>query len=185
MDQKCKCGKTIPHKRYEMGYKNCVECSTVEKYGCVDIVYHKTGNTIEIMDSKDAEKMAKLVKRKGFGSMSSLRGGSGGATGNSGSFSASASRYIPTREDFEKAGEKAMKVYEAFGLQEVIDFISKSLSDERITVLQSKNLEKIFRALDDPQPVHEKKTPHTQPEVKEPKPLVDPEIEEVMKNWKK
>ena len=167
-----------------MGYKNCVSCSTVEKYGCVDIVYHKTGNTIEIMESKDAEKIAKLTKRKGFGSMSSLRGGSGGGTSKSVSVSVS-SRYIPTREDFEKVGEEAMKIYEALGLQETIDFIAKSLAREKITVLQSKNLEKIFRALENPEPVVEEKKVYWKPEIKEPKPLIDPEIEEAMKNWKK
>ena len=48
---KCSCGNIIPKKRVEMGYKVCVECSTTEKYGCIDIIYHKTGNTIEILDA--------------------------------------------------------------------------------------------------------------------------------------
>jgi hypothetical protein len=71
---KCKCGSEIPEKRVEMGYKTCVECSTEEKYGFIDVVYHKTGNTIEILPAEDAKKMRELTKRRGFGSMSSLRG---------------------------------------------------------------------------------------------------------------
>ena len=32
--------------------KVCVDCSTTEQVGCVDITYHKTGNTIQVMDKE-------------------------------------------------------------------------------------------------------------------------------------
>ena len=32
--------------------KVCVKCSTTEQVGCVDITYHKTGNTIQVMDKE-------------------------------------------------------------------------------------------------------------------------------------
>jgi hypothetical protein len=182
MDYSCKCGKTVPQKRYEMGYKNCVECSTVEKYGCVDIVYHKTGNTIEVMDAESAEKIAKLSKRRGFGSMISLRGSSGGKT-NGTSVSVS-TRKIPSKEDFEKIGELVMKEYEALGLEYALEVIEKHLKRENITPLQAKNLKIIFETLENP-PREEEKQVYWKPETREPKPDVDPEITEIMKYWKR
>ena len=65
----CKCGSVIPEGRSKLGYKVCVQCSTVEQYGCVPITYHKTGNTIQIMSSKDAEIIAKSTRRRGYGTM--------------------------------------------------------------------------------------------------------------------
>ena len=66
---KCKCDKIIPIQRVELGYKQCVQCSTVEQYGCAPITFHKTGNSIQIMSSKDAARIAKLTRRKGYGTM--------------------------------------------------------------------------------------------------------------------
>jgi len=66
---KCKCDKIIPEGRLRLGFKVCVECSTVERYGCAPIINHKTGNTIQIMSSEDAAKVAKLFRRRGYGTM--------------------------------------------------------------------------------------------------------------------
>ena len=63
----CKCKNIIPEGRVKLGYKTCVNCSDVERYGCIPITYHKTGNSIQIMSSSDAEKMARLTRRKGYG----------------------------------------------------------------------------------------------------------------------
>lgn len=175
---KCKCGKLIPEKRVEMGYKNCVDCSTVEKYGSVDIIYHKTGNTIEILPAEDARKINELTKRRGFGSMAAMRGGSGG-----GGISVGASRTYPTRADFDKVGNEAMKEYEDFGIEEALKVIESYYSKEKITPLQRKNLIAIFEHLENPVKP-EKPRVYWKPEVKEPKPEVDPEIEEAMRQWK-
>ena len=64
-----KCNTIIPEGRVKLGYKVCVQCSTVEQYGCAPIAYHKTGNSIQIMSSKDAATIAKLTRRKGYGTM--------------------------------------------------------------------------------------------------------------------
>ncbi len=64
-----KCNAIIPEGRVKLGYKVCVQCSTVEQYGCAPITYHKTGNSIQIMSSKDAATIAKLTRRKGYGTM--------------------------------------------------------------------------------------------------------------------
>ena len=66
---KCKCNKPIPNGRLVLGFKVCVSCSSVEAYGCAPVINHKTGNSIQIMSSADAKKIAKLTRRKGYGTM--------------------------------------------------------------------------------------------------------------------
>ena len=66
---KCKCNNIIPIQRVNLGYKSCINCSKTERYGCVPITYHKTGNSIQIMSSSDAAKIAKMTRRKGYGTM--------------------------------------------------------------------------------------------------------------------
>ena len=66
---KCKCNKIIPNGRLRLGFKVCVNCSTVSRYGCAPVINHKTGNTIQIMSSEDAEKVAKLFRRRGYDTM--------------------------------------------------------------------------------------------------------------------
>ena len=66
---KCKCNKIIPEGRLRLGFRVCVDCSTVSKYGCAPVINHKTGNSIEILSRADAERIAKLTRRKGYGTM--------------------------------------------------------------------------------------------------------------------
>ena len=66
----CKCcGSIIPQGRVDLGYKVCVNCSTTEQYGCAPLINHKTGNSIQIMSSSDAARIARLTRRKGYGTM--------------------------------------------------------------------------------------------------------------------
>ncbi len=65
----CKCKNIIPSVRVQLGYKTCVNCSTTEKYGCAPLINHKTGNSIQIMSGSDAAIIAKLTRRKGYGTM--------------------------------------------------------------------------------------------------------------------
>ena len=71
-----KCNHNIPQARLDLGYKVCIDCSTVEKLGCIDTINHKTGNTIQVMSREDADKASKLTKRAGFGILRSMAGGS-------------------------------------------------------------------------------------------------------------
>jgi len=63
-----KCKENINSRRLKAlpQTKVCVNCSTTEAVGCVDITYHKTGNTIQIMDKASADKINKLAKRRGL-----------------------------------------------------------------------------------------------------------------------
>ena len=69
MNMNCKCGSIIPNVRVDLGYKTCVECSTVEQYGCAPLINHKTGNSIQIMSQSDSAIIAKMTRRRGYGTM--------------------------------------------------------------------------------------------------------------------
>jgi len=66
---KCKCKKPIPNGRVRLGFKVCISCSSVEAYGCAPLINHKTGNSIQIMSKSDADKIAKMTQRRGYGTM--------------------------------------------------------------------------------------------------------------------
>ena len=66
---KCKCNNIIPPGRVNLGFSVCTSCSTVESYGCAPLINHKTGNSIQIMSSSDAAKIAKMTQRRGYGTM--------------------------------------------------------------------------------------------------------------------
>ena len=66
---KCKCENVIPNGRVALGYKVCVNCSSTERYGCAPLINHKTGNSIQIMSQSDAAKIAKITRRRGYGTM--------------------------------------------------------------------------------------------------------------------
>jgi hypothetical protein len=66
---KCKCNNIIPSGRVKLGFSVCVQCSDVEAYGCAPLINHKTGNSIQIMSSSDAARIAKLTRRRGYGTM--------------------------------------------------------------------------------------------------------------------
>ena len=65
----CKCKNKIPEGRTRLGFRICVNCSKVERYGCAPLINHKTGNSIQIMSSRDAEVIAKMTRRRGYGTM--------------------------------------------------------------------------------------------------------------------
>lgn len=65
----CKCGDELHPVRIKYGYNSCVSCSNVERYGCAPVINHKTGNSIQILSREDAIKIAKLTRRKGYGTM--------------------------------------------------------------------------------------------------------------------
>lgn len=143
---KCKCSNIIPAKRIQMGYKVCVECSTTERYGCIDIIYHKTGNTIEILDAEDARKMKKLSQRRGFGSLRSMGPGPSD-TGKKIIHIGASLAFIGTPESFEKEGEKAVVYLETFGIEKAISSIESAQKCCRISNEQALRLKKIITNL--------------------------------------
>jgi hypothetical protein len=63
-----KCGGKMPLLRLvKYGYKNCVNCSSVERVGGVPITNHKTGNTIQVVPMEMATRINKAAQRQGYG----------------------------------------------------------------------------------------------------------------------
>ena len=66
---KCiKCGNDMPLlRKVKYGYKSCVNCSTVQQVGGVQIANHKTGNEIQVVPMEDAIRLNNLAARQGYG----------------------------------------------------------------------------------------------------------------------
>jgi len=151
---KCKnCDKDIPQKRIELGFKKCVNCSDTEKYGVVDVVYHKTGNTVEIMDAKSAEAINKAAKRSGYGVMRGMtKGGSKSVSsynpnGKNKGTGASTS-FVGNEISFDKVGEKAMLFFEVDGIDSAFEVIEKAFKNMEINLYQRNKLFQVFENLD-------------------------------------
>ena len=144
---KCiKCGNGISPQRLKIlpNTKECVGCSTTEAVGCVDMVYHKTGNTIQILPKAEADKINKMAKRTGFGAMASLKGGSGREekiklTGKTAVIRKS------TDADFEIAG-KQMMYWLDLGYPEKARRVIESSFDSRLINGTQKN--KLYQILE-------------------------------------
>ena len=150
---KCnKCQKDIPQKRVELGFKKCVDCSDTEKYGVVDVVYHKTGNTVEITDSKTADAINKASKRTGYGVMRGMtKGGSKSVSlykpkGKSMGKAVSTS-FVGSEITFNKVGEKAMLYFSVEGFDSAMDIIDKAFQEMEINNHQLNKLKKVFESL--------------------------------------
>jgi len=151
---KCnKCQKDIPQKRVDLGFKKCVDCSDTEKYGVVDVVYHKTGNTVEITDAKTADAINKASRRSGYGVMRGMtKGGSKSVslykpTGKSTGKAVSTS-FVGSETTFNKVGEKAMLYFNVEGFESAINIIEKAFQDMEINNYQLHKLKKVFESLD-------------------------------------
>lgn len=175
---KCtKCKSVIPEQRLKAlpDTKVCVDCSTEDVKGAVDIVYHKTGNTIQIMDKESADAINKAARRTGFGSLRAMRGGSGGSTGK---VELGARGFIPrstTQQDFEAVGQKMMDLLDWKERDEIIEYLDNKLKCRTISGTQYR---KLVTILDQFKP-EEKVT--SEPVIEE---QVSEDIQHVFRNWK-
>lgn len=188
---KCtKCKNEIPAKRIELGYTECVNCSTTEAYGCVDIVYHKTGNTIQIMDKETAEAIKKASRRSGFGVMRGmLSGKSSKEKLDIVKISKVEPFIMPTEEDFNKVGAEAMDILESDGIEAAKQFVHKSSRNNLISIRQSYKLLDILKVVSGQnkpkQPEKIDYNRYGRHEPPKPKPAVSEDISWVFNNWKK
>tara|TARA_R110000744_G_scaffold359146_1_gene466382 strand:- start:588 stop:1073 length:486 start_codon:yes stop_codon:yes gene_type:complete len=127
--------------------KTCTKCSTIEQVGCVDITYHKTGNTIQIMDKQSAAKINKLAQRSGYGIMRGLRGGTSSSTKSKLTGSTRHMIRIPTRDDFEKAGEEVMYLIESKSKASAIKYINEALDSRMISGSDYRQLKDIVNTV--------------------------------------
>ena len=146
----CKnCSERISIKRLELlpDAKHCVNCSEEDKVKCVDIIYHKTGNTIQVMDSESAAKIAKASRRTGYGSMASMRGSSAGAYKLEQLKTTSMPKRKPKEDDFYLVGNKFV-YYMDLGLEDKAkQQIETAVQSNLITGIQSRKLRELLTQL--------------------------------------
>ena len=62
-----KCNNSISEDRYDLGYTECLDCSSTEKYASHTVYPHKTGGYIQPMSAKQADNMKRLDRRASGG----------------------------------------------------------------------------------------------------------------------
>lgn len=141
----CKsCGGELPQKRADFGYNECVKCSTTETYGFVNIINHKTGNTIQPMPKEQAAAINKIGDRKRFGTV--LRGGSKSTTYKPKKIvnGGCSTTYIGSKESFDKVGQEALITLDYDGLEAAISFVERQVKDYIISGNQAFQIRQIL-----------------------------------------
>ena len=173
---KCiKCKDKINAKRLKAlpQTKVCVSCSTTEAVGCVDITYHKTGNTIQIMDKESADKINKLAKRSGFGIMAGMKGGSGGGSSTKTLGSVKVWR-VPTEDDYQGALKKIGELIDLGCRERCLKYAEDQYNSKLINSKHLFNLKTIINTL---LPKPEKVVTYRDENV-------DEEVTHAFRNWK-
>jgi len=128
-----KCNHNIPQARLDLGYTECVDCSTVQKLGCIDTINHKTGNSIQIMSREDADKASKLTQRAGFGILRSMSGGSSQRKANM--ITGCSTTYVGNDVMFEQIGKTYIDYLEVD--EEIAErYLDRALNNLEISQLQ-------------------------------------------------
>ena len=166
------CKSEIPEVRVQLGYSDCVDCSTVEQVGCIDICYHKTGNTIQVTDKATAAKVNKLSQRAGYGIMRGLRGGKSPKSNTRLTGSVAIFR-MPTEEDYARTLKQLEHNLDR-GRDWCIDWIESLYASHVISSTHVFNLRTIINTL---LPIPDKIT-YTEDD------KVDDEIAYAFRNWK-
>ena len=64
MNQNCsKCDTKIADERFHLGYKECVECSSIEPYSAHVVYPHKTGAYVQPVSSETKKNLDRLDRR--------------------------------------------------------------------------------------------------------------------------
>lgn len=137
----CNCGSLIPKKRIDLGYNTCVNCSDVKKVKAVDIVYHKTGNTIEALPSDIADEINAKSSRRGFGIMKGMQSG-GEKIYNPKNIKVGASNNIIGATEFQlnEIGNEMFEIYDVLGVDESNKFINLKFHQNIISLSQKNKL---------------------------------------------
>ena len=173
------CKSDISVQRLELlpETKFCVSCSEEESVGCVDIIYHKTGNTIQIMPKSKANFINQSARRNGFKSSLS---GSSGKSKTKPSYLDSTFNYnqrIYSDKDLEMVFHKIFKMIDLKYKRSKIDKkIMEYLHSRLISSLQFRRINDILNII---YPSIVKKREESKLEEE-----VDSEILKVFRNWK-
>jgi len=173
-----KCKEKIDDRRIKVLPKTkvCVKCSTTEAVSCVDITYHKTGNTIQIMDKESADKINKMAKRSGFGIMAGMKGGSGGGSSRLSTLGNSSAKIfrMPTEEDYQRALQGLGLIIDTEDREKCFKYVDDQYDSKLISSKHCYNLRKIIDTL----------LPQPKKEVTYRDETIDEEVTHAFRNWK-
>lgn len=145
---KCKCTKEIPTGRYELGYKTCVECSTESARACIDIIYHKTGNTIQQCSTEQAAAIRRVSRRSGFGASAGMRaGGERAMKVQLTRRPMPALARIATQEELDEIGSEYITLLETISKTAADKLLSMKVAGFAITQTQARHIETVCTAL--------------------------------------
>lgn len=68
------CDNSISEDRYKLGYTECLDCSSTEKYASHTVYPHKTGGYIQPMSADQANNMKRLDRRAAGGTTRKAKG---------------------------------------------------------------------------------------------------------------
>ena len=74
MDKCSLCEKDLPNERIHLGYKECLDCSEVDKYSSHTVYPHKTGGYIQPMSVEQSNNLKRLDRRSSGGSSRKAKG---------------------------------------------------------------------------------------------------------------
>lgn len=172
----CTCGKKINPKRVELGYSTCITCSEEKMNGVIDIVYHKTGNTIQVVDIETQKEVDKLSRRSGFGIMSGMRQSKSNTYNPKNIKNGASTSIIGSPESYEEVGSTMMDRLELLGRDSALKYIEDSRKYLRINTSQYYSLKKIIDALSPAENLPKKSN-----KVQE---KIDDDIQWMFRNWK-
>jgi len=141
---KCKCKNIIPKARVDLGYTTCVECSTVERYGCIDTINHKTGNSIQVMSHSDAVKASKLLKRAGYSTLRALSGKS--VTKKRKIVNGCRLTNVGSQKLYEQVGKTYLDYYDV-DQDLAANYLQRALDNYEISQLQYNNIIKLTKLI--------------------------------------
>jgi len=153
----CKiCNKEINLKRFNFGYKTCVDCSTESKFSGVPVINHKTGNEIQIVKDPEvaAEFMAKSA-RTGYGTLRgmSLRYKKQVVTSSKKDkivYKPVVDRELGRKQlphEFEAVGSEVMELIEAKKIELAHKLIEDALAEKRIYKVHADRLRQIIETI--------------------------------------
>jgi len=155
----CKtCQSPVPDKRWEMGYRVCVNCSTETKWSAIQVIHHKTGNETQVVKDPDvaAEFLAKSA-RTGFGTLKGLTKTYKVSSQNKEvnvdpipHKSLPETKILerkPMPNEYEKVGGEVMDILEKGTPQDAINHIEKARFEKRIYGIHERKLKEIVNAL--------------------------------------
>jgi hypothetical protein len=113
----------------------------------VNIINHKTGNTVQVMPKDQAAAINKIGDRKRFGTI--LRGGSKSMTYNPKKIERSgcSTSFIGSKEMFDKVGEQALSILNLRGMEAALSFVQKEAKDYSINGNQAFQIQQILQTM--------------------------------------